>query len=584
MRFSVVFLSLALSLFLFGQEPYFEEAFPQTRTEVITHPNGVAVHFAYDELDNLTTVQSSDGTIHYILEYDFEGGVFVIDRVNQQTVYRRTDCQDQILQEIFPNGQEIHISYQGIHLTGITLSSYGEILYEYSGDALSKVKRLSPLGEVVYEHAYEWNEPKQQITQTLIKGLGEIHHFYDPDAKQIAITTPFGEQLYQYDANQNVIYRKRNQTFDQFQYDHANQILLDTIYDGQGNPIDAHINEKDEVISYQGIQCTYDANGNLVQKITPKGVFRLVYDAFNRLSKAFTDECEVHFTYDLFGRRLSKKVIKKEVVEEETYLYFGSNEIAVCDQSGNLKHLRVPGVFFHPSIVQAVAIESYGEVFAPIYDPVCNLLQLINSSTKEVMSFETLHPFGDNIQSFTSSIPWIYSSKHYDKELDLVYFGYRYYDPSLRRWTTKDLEETEENPYLYNLNNPLKYLDPDGRFVVVVPVVIWGASAGGAIVKVVAATAAAVAGYKARKVYKKWKNEHKEPPYNGKDLGNDPNKSPGDGFEWRGGAQGQWHHKKKKHSLRPDFNHPGNVKPHWDYKGPKGEEYRLNLDGTWEPK
>ncbi len=586
MHIIILFLSLSLSIFSFGKELKVPD---ETRTEVLTRRSGISVHFTYDELDNLISVQSSDGTIDYALTYDWEGGVFATDRLNQKTVYRKIDCQDQILEEVFPTGQEVHISYRGPHFTGVKVANYGEISYEYNGDALSKVKRIAPSGKVLYEHCYECNEPNHYIKETLIQGLGELYHYSNPDTKEIEITTPFGPQHYQCDGNQNITYRKLSEKSDYFHYDHSNQLLLDDSYDEQGTPTGAQVNENGQIISYREITCTYDEDGNLIQKVTPKGISRFVYDAFNRLIKASTDECEISFTYDVFGRRLSKQVIHNGVIEEETYLYLGSNEIAVCDGKGNLKHLRIPGASFHPSVIKAVAIESFGEVFAPIYDHTCNLFQLVNSKTKEVTSFETLCPFGDNLQSFNSSIPWIYSSKHYDRELDLVYFGYRYYDPSLRRWTTRDLEETEgKNPYLYCENNPLKYLDPDGRFVIVVPIFVWGASAGGALVKVAAATAAAVAGYQAGKSYKKWKEKHKEhppePPYNGKDLGNDPKKCPGKGFKWHGDERGQWHNRKKRHSLRPDFNHPGDVKPHWDYQGPQGEEYRLNLDGTWELK
>ncbi|MDR3624643.1 MAG: polymorphic toxin type 37 domain-containing protein, partial [Chlamydiales bacterium] len=82
----------------------------------------------------------------------------------------------------------------------------------------------------------------------------------------------------------------------------------------------------------------------------------------------------------------------------------------------------------------------------------------------------------------------------------------------------------------------------------------------------------------------------KEPPYNGKDLGADSSKCPGEGFEWKGkdspgGKRGSWHNEGTQESLHPDLNHPPPKKPHWDYEGPNYPKgVRLNLDGTWEPK
>ncbi len=50
------------------------------------------------------------------------------------------------------------------------------------------------------------------------------------------------------------------------------------------------------------------------------------------------------------------------------------------------------------------------------------------------------------------------------KEFDLgeYYFGARYYDPNLGRFTSVDPIKTEP-PYQYVRNNPLRFIDPDGR-------------------------------------------------------------------------------------------------------------------------
>jgi hypothetical protein len=50
-----------------------------------------------------------------------------------------------------------------------------------------------------------------------------------------------------------------------------------------------------------------------------------------------------------------------------------------------------------------------------------------------------------------------------------MYFGTRYYDPTIGRFITRDpvkgtiMNPQSLNPYVYCLNNPLKYVDPDGR-------------------------------------------------------------------------------------------------------------------------
>ncbi len=68
--------------------------------------------------------------------------------------------------------------------------------------------------------------------------------------------------------------------------------------------------------------------------------------------------------------------------------------------------------------------------------------------------------------------------------LEMYDFHARFYDPQLGRWFTPDPAEQFHNPYLAMGNNPVVYVDPDGRLAWFVPVIIGavaGAYTGGAI-------------------------------------------------------------------------------------------------------
>jgi RHS repeat-associated protein len=61
---------------------------------------------------------------------------------------------------------------------------------------------------------------------------------------------------------------------------------------------------------------------------------------------------------------------------------------------------------------------------------------------------------------------YLFSGKEQDEETGLYYFGARYLDPRIGIWYGVDpLAEKYPNfsPYVYCMNNPVVYIDPDGR-------------------------------------------------------------------------------------------------------------------------
>ena len=85
---------------------------------------------------------------------------------------------------------------------------------------------------------------------------------------------------------------------------------------------------------------------------------------------------------------------------------------------------------------------------------------------------EEYQPLGETIYGtedfFGGSDDW-YAGKNYSEELDLSYFGVRWYDAKQGRFLSIDpvgvkLEKIHSfNRYLYANNNPYKYIDPNGE-------------------------------------------------------------------------------------------------------------------------
>ena len=68
--------------------------------------------------------------------------------------------------------------------------------------------------------------------------------------------------------------------------------------------------------------------------------------------------------------------------------------------------------------------------------------------------------------STSKTMPYLFNGKELDSETNLTYFGERYLDMKSSLWLNIDpLAEKypHVSPYTYTLNNPIKFIDPDGR-------------------------------------------------------------------------------------------------------------------------
>ena len=68
-----------------------------------------------------------------------------------------------------------------------------------------------------------------------------------------------------------------------------------------------------------------------------------------------------------------------------------------------------------------------------------------------------------------------------------------------------------------------------------------------------------------------------------------PSSTPGPGWVWKGpdapgGKRGAWTNPATGESLHPDLSHPLPIGPHWDWRDPNKEDWRIDLGGNLSPK
>ncbi|MBK7407196.1 MAG: RHS repeat-associated core domain-containing protein [Saprospirales bacterium] len=99
-------------------------------------------------------------------------------------------------------------------------------------------------------------------------------------------------------------------------------------------------------------------------------------------------------------------------------------------------------------------------------------------NSTEIIQTNTYYPFGMLIEGMSPvdasdpAQPYLYNGKEFNEDLNLNWYDYgaRWYDPSIGRWNAVDpLAEkyASISPYAYVANNPLIFIDPDGRDIIV---------------------------------------------------------------------------------------------------------------------
>lgn len=99
-------------------------------------------------------------------------------------------------------------------------------------------------------------------------------------------------------------------------------------------------------------------------------------------------------------------------------------------------------------------------------------VRAVSNQAGQITAYHDYLPFGEEWNPQLDPQPRRFTGKERDTETGLDYFGARYYAPKLGRFITVDpnpgatqalLQPQKWNRYAHSLNNPLRYVDPDGR-------------------------------------------------------------------------------------------------------------------------
>ena len=200
----------------------------------------------------------------------------------------------------------------------------------------------------------------------------------------------------------------------------------------------------------------------------------------------------VEFTYDPFGRRLSKSVShlslrgEAEAISEEDdnddegdndrddddkvtpratyYIYDNEDIIMEYNHKGKVRARFVHGL----GIDEPLSVEQKGKTYYYHADGLGSIVALTNGKGGIIQTYD-YDSFG-NPKKHGSKVkqPFTYTAREWDRETKLYYYRARYYDAKVGRFISKDpfpgyLDNPQTlNPYQYTLNAPVNWIDPYG--------------------------------------------------------------------------------------------------------------------------
>ncbi|MBR0066558.1 MAG: RHS repeat-associated core domain-containing protein [Kiritimatiellae bacterium] len=308
-------------------------------------------------------------------------------------------------------------------------------------------------------------------------------------------------RTYSYDALGQPVARDA----DLFSYNSKGEITNATIgahaiahaYDLAGNHLEHTMDASTNRYTHNSLNQTLSGMGNgnanftytLDGELASDGKWNHAYDVESRLVSSMTAELtngaiRVCNEYDYRHRRISKTVEQYVdwawmTKERHAFAYDGWNLIhetvtTIIGVETNITEIQYFwGLDLSGSLGGAggvgglLAVESGGFYYFPISDNNGNIAKYVNESGQTVAQCE-YDDYG-RILSRTGTLAGLFafwaSTKYFDKETGLYYYGYRFYSPDLRCWLTRDPlgEEGGLNLYEFVQNNPMTMFDPLGQ-------------------------------------------------------------------------------------------------------------------------
>ena len=453
-----------------GKGPRYDYT-PDGKLATRTWARGIVTIYSYDTNGALTNTVYSDGTPTISLAYNRAGRQVRAHDAAGVTIFLYDDfgsltneivigvAGTNIIERFYDNygrqqyNSDILLHYGENGLLESISNSVANAKYRYTVDNIDEGYHIALSNGIVLDRTLARDFARDSVITNITSTVDGVI---------------IENLVYKYDMLKRPV--SRNQ--DMFGYNDRNEVVSATIenifktygYDEIGNSSFFQANNLNQYSEYE-----YDFDGNLLScgelsfgydgenrltTVSSNGVLLVtnVYDTKSRRVKKVTSEATMTFFYDDWNI-IEERVAYTNGTTTTIHYYWGK------DLSGELQGAGGVSGLLYLTVSNS---NSQLQLYIPCYDNNGNVTKYVDANGNIVASY-TYDAFGNLISKSGTLADFFrhcFSTKYFDIETGLYYYGYRFYHPVLMRWLNRDPMEEDGGENLYAMcgnNCILKY-------------------------------------------------------------------------------------------------------------------------------
>ncbi|NLW88838.1 MAG: PKD domain-containing protein [Clostridiaceae bacterium] len=408
--------------------------------------------YTYDDIGRITSMTDEAGTIQYT--YDNNGNLL---RVQDEsgTISRQYDELNRVTAYTDHNGKTVQYAYDELG---------------------NRISLTYPGGEIV---RYSYNLDSSLHSVTDWDGRETIYG-YDANGRLTSVVRPDGSyEIYGYDAKGRIISQDDyvgsvSINSYRFEYDAAGNItgITDSeSIDPEGlENVTMTYDEANRLITYNGQDVLYDADGNMTYGPLNGIMTEFEYDARNRLIRAG----ETTYEYNAENRRIAvnEKSRRIEYIMDPVATLSNILVSTVYESTGDGQYSSTGSETLYVYGIGLIGEKSSDRGYLIYHFNQIGSTTAITNEAGAITNTFSYGPYGELLSGASEGFQFLYNGQYgiVTDTNGLYQMRARYYNADIKRFINQDViignvsESQSMNRYSYVQGNPINALDPFGLF------------------------------------------------------------------------------------------------------------------------